>query len=85
MTDYAAFAMSYHDGEIITHDGHVDVAFDEDGDAKFNNDTWYNWKVMKNMKKVSDWAVDAFHHEMLNPQEDRFHGMVDEELGLDME
>ena len=85
ITEYAAFAMSYHDGEIITNDGHADEAFDEDGDTNFDNDTWYIWKVMKNMKTESDWAADVYHHEMMNPQEDRFTDMVDEELGLDME
>ena len=85
ITEYAAFAMSYRDGEIIMDDGHADKVFDEDGDANFDNDAWYNWKMMKNMKTVSDWAANVYHHEMMNLQEDRFHDMVDEELGLDME
>ena len=76
---------SYQDGEIITHDGHTDEAFDEDGDANFDNDTWESWKMMKKMKKEGDWAIDVFHHEMMNPQEHRLSDMVDEELGLNME
>ena len=67
ITEYAAFAMSYQDGEIITNDGHVDEAFDEDREANFDNDTWYNWKMMKFMKTVSDWAANVYHHEMMNP------------------
>ena len=85
ITEYAAFAMSYQDGEIVTHDGHADEAFDEDGDTNFDNDTWENWKMMKKMKKESDRAVNVFHHEMMNPQEHRLSDMVDEELGLNME
>ena len=85
VTDYAAFAMSYGDGEIISHDGHADEAFDEDGDTNFDNDTWDCWKMMKQMKKESDRAWNRYHHEMMNPQEDRYHGMIDEELGLNME
>ena len=85
ITDYAAFAMSYHDGEITTHDGHTDEAFDEDGDVNFDNDTWESWKMMKKMKKVGDWAFNVNHHEMMNPQEHRLSDMVDEELGVNME
>ena len=41
--------------------------------------------MMKFMKTVSDWAANVYHHEMMNPQEGRFHDMVDVELGLDMD